>query len=246
MLSLFKKTISKRPDFSELGSDMHSHLIAGIDDGARDIEMAVSLAKGLSELGYKKLITTPHIMGDIYKNNDETISTGCIELCTALKENKMQVVVEAAAEYFMDDHFDQLLNDGVRLRTIKDNWVLVEFSFAGPPIGAKEKIFSMEIKGYQPILAHPERYLYFQANRPFFDELKEAGCYFQVNILSLCGYYGRGPFEASQYLTKKKYVDFLGTDLHHVRHLEVLQSSASVMVHVKSLLDTGKILNPSL
>lgn len=225
---------------------MHSHLIAGIDDGAPDIETGVALAKGLSELGYKKLVTTPHIMGDMYKNDDENISAGCVELCTALKENKIQIVVEAAAEYFMDGHLDQLLNDGVRLRTIKDNWVLVEFSFAGPPIGIKEKIFSLEIKGYQPILAHPERYLCFQANRSFFDELKDAGCYFQVNILSLCGYYGKGPFELSQYLTKKKYVDFLGTDLHHFRHLEILQSSANIMIPVKALLDTGKILNASL
>jgi tyrosine-protein phosphatase YwqE len=138
------------------------------------------------------------------------------------------------------------LDDNIPLRTIKNNWVLVEFSFAGPPINAKEKIFALQIKGYQPILAHPERYLYFDANKKFFDELKDTGCYFQVNILSFSGYYGKGPLELAQYLSKKQYIDFLGTDLHHYRHLELLQSATNLMDPVKAALDTGKILNSFL
>jgi len=224
---------------------MHSHLIPGIDDGAKDMEDSIRLIRGLADLGYRKLITTPHILADFYPNTPETIGKGLRAVQAELAKQNIDVELYAAAEYLMDDHFIHLLGSADGLLTLKDKLVLVELSFAVPAINLKEIIFEIQLKGYQPVLAHPERYLYFGADKSWYDQLKDAGCLFQLNLLSIKGYYGKGSQELAQYLIKKKYVDLLGTDLHHEKHLANLHSSR-IADMVKKLLDTGLIRNPSL
>lgn len=245
MFSIFRKS-TKTTDLSGLAVDMHSHLTPGIDDGSQDIETSLALIRGLQEMGYKKLITTPHILWDLFKNNVNTIAPPFQRLQKALKQHNIKMPMQFGAEYFLDDHVDSLLEKGAPLLTIKDKLLLVEFSFVSAPLDLKEKLFALQIAGYTPILAHPERYLYLLKEKNVYDELKEAGYLFQVNLLSLAGYYGKPQQELGQYLIKKKYVDLLGTDMHHMRHLQVLQSSHQLTDIVKSLLDTGKILNPTL
>ncbi|WP_315819873.1 tyrosine-protein phosphatase [Paraflavitalea speifideaquila] len=225
---------------------MHSHLLPGIDDGSPDEATSLMLIKGLQQLGYRQFITTPHIMWDVHQNDVNSISNAHGVLQGAIQQEGLNVPLKAAAEYFLDDHFEGLLNKNIPLLTVKDNWVLVEFSFVAPPRNLKELLFELQIKGYKPILAHPERYSYLVSQKGWYDELKEAGCYFQLNLLSFTGYYGKIPNELAQYLVKKKYIDLLGTDLHHERHLDALRTSPSLMDGVKSLLDSGKILNASL
>jgi protein-tyrosine phosphatase len=200
----------------------------------------------LIELGYQKFITTPHILWDIFKNNEETIVPAYRELKAALKEAKMDVPLKFAAEYFLDYHVDELLEEEKKLFTVKDNWVLVEFSFVSAPLDLKEKLFALQMAGYQPILAHPERYTYFARTREVYEELREAGYLFQVNLLSLSGYYGKVPMELASHLVKNKYVDFLGTDLHHHRHLHAIQSSPQLTDTIKFLQDAGVLLNTTL
>ena len=244
MFTIFKKKAYPKTDLSALGCDMHSHLLPDIDDGSPDVETSNKLIQGLVDLGYKKLITTPHIMMDVYRNDANTISTAY----ETLKNDNAQLPVplNTAAEYFLDDHFDRFIADDVPLLTIKGNWVLVEFSFVTVPVNLKQTLFNLQINGYQPILAHPERYLYFSEDKKKYDELREAGCFFQLNLLSLNGYYGRGPQDLAEYLIRRKYVDLLGTDLHHDRHLQILRSSYQLNDQVKFLLDTCSILNPGL
>lgn len=244
MFSIFKKKVYPKIDLSPLGCDMHSHLLPGIDDGSPDSETSMILINGLVDLGYKKLITTPHIMWDLYKNDAKTISSAF----QTLKHDagQLPVPMHTAAEYYLDDHFDQFLIDGTPLLTIKGKMVLVEFSFVTVPVNLKQTLFNLQINGYQPILAHPERYLYFTEDKKKYDELREAGCYFQMNLLSLTGYYGRGPQELAEYLIRKQYINLLGTDLHHERHLHALRTSQHLNDSVQFLLDTGSILNPTL
>lgn len=244
MFSIFKKKVYPKTDLSALGCDMHSHLLPGIDDGSPDPETSNRLIHGLADLGYKKLITTPHIMWDLYKNDTHTISTAYKTLQHA--PDKLPVPLHTAAEYYLDDYFDQLLVNDTPFFTLKGKWILVEFSFVTAPVNLKQTLFNLQINGYQPVLAHPERYLYFGDDKKKYDELHDAGCFFQMNLLSLAGYYGKGVQELGEYLIKKKYVDLLGTDLHHDRHLQALQSSPLINDLVKYLLDGGKILNPSL
>lgn len=246
MLSIFKKTIPPPPDLSGIATDMHSHLIPGIDDGSPDIETSLHLVSGLTALGYRKFIATPHILWDIYKNTPATISPAHGQLQQALAENKMDVPIRFAAEYFLDDHVTDLIEADSPLLTITKNWVLTEFSFISAPLDLKEKLFALQIAGYQPVLAHPERYLYFSRDKTIYDTLKEAGYYFQVNLLSLAGYYGRGAQELGEYLIRKKYVELLGTDLHHVRHLQALRTTPQLTDFVKEVQDSGKLLNPGL
>jgi len=246
MFSIFKKKSSQPPDLSGIVTDMHSHLIPGIDDGSTDVDNSLELINGLTELGLQKFIATPHILWDIFKNNRETITPAYEQLKAALAENNMNVPIRFAAEYFLDYHIDDLIEDEQRLLTIHENWVLVEFSFVSAPLDLKEKLFALQMAGYQPIIAHPERYTYFGKNIDAFEELKEAGYYFQVNLLSLAGYYGKLTQEIANVLVKNKYVDFLGTDLHHVRHLQALQSASSLTDIIKTVQDDGTLINPTI
>jgi protein-tyrosine phosphatase len=246
MLNFFKKARRNRTvDLSALKADMHSHLITGIDDGAKTADDSIALVQGLHELGYRKLVTTPHVMSEIYPNTPDIINTGLARLKNDTSATSPDMQLAAAAEYFLDETFDSRLQED-KLLTISDNMVLVEFSFVSTPLNAKEKIFQMQVKGYQPVLAHPERYLYFAKSRSQFDELKSIGCLYQVNLLSLAGYYGKLAQELAQHLVTKGYVDFLGTDMHHLRHLDTLRNSGFIMDTVDKLMDSGNIRNPML
>jgi tyrosine-protein phosphatase YwqE len=245
MFSIFKKR-SNDIDLSDLGTDMHSHLIPGIDDGSDNVESSIVLIKGLMELGYTRLITTPHIIWDMYRNDPTIIGAGHRTLQAGLQEHELDITTRAAAEYYMDEYFEGLVNEDAPLLTIKDTMILVEISFSSAPINFKEVIFNLQMKGYQPVLAHPERYLYFAGNKTMYDDLKDMGILFQMNILSVAGYYGKTAMELAHHLIKKEYIDLIGTDLHHYRHLEVLRTSHHIMGPVKALLDSGKIINSSL
>ena len=232
-------------DYSVLHADIHSHLLPGIDDGSPDIETSIELISGMKSLGYKKLITTPHIMWDVYKNTRNIILERLQEVRARLADEQLDIELQAAAEYFIDDHLGELVERKEPLLSFGNNFVLVEFSMVSQPFDWKRTLFEMQIQGYQPVIAHPERYAYLDRNKTFYDELKSAGYLFQLNILSLSGQYGNSVTELARYLIKKGYYDLVGTDLHHVRHLEALKNH-SVSSSLQQLLDSGKILNPTL
>ena len=246
MFSIFKKKYAQPPDLSGIAIDMHSHLIPGIDDGATDVDNSIELISGLRDLGFQEFIATPHILWDLFKNNRSTIAPAHKLLLAALTERNIDAPVKFAAEYFLDYHVDDLIEDETPLLTLKDNMALVEFSFVSAPLDLKEKLFSLQMSGYQPVIAHPERYTYFGKTKDAYEEFREAGYFFYVNLLSLTGYYGRIAQEIAHMLVKNKLVDFLGTDIHHVRHLAALQSATQLTDVVKFLQDSGNLLNSTL
>ena len=247
MFKLFSrpKSSKEKVDFSFLKADMHSHLIPGIDDGSPDIQTSLQLIRGMMGLGYKKLITTPHVMWDMYRNSRQIILEGLEKLRTAVKAEALDVEINAAAEYFLDDHVEELIKNNEPLLTISGNMALVEFSMAHPPMNLKDILFELQMHSYQPVIAHPERYTYLSNNKEFYDELKNIGCLFQLNLLALGGYYGKPVHELAQYLIKKEYYDLVGTDLHHARHLDALNNSA-LLSPLRKLFDSGKIRNEQL
>jgi protein-tyrosine phosphatase len=246
MFGLFKKKDHGPVDLSGLVADMHNHLIPGIDDGATDLESSIVMIRAMYELGYRKFIATPHVQWDMFKNTHEIIENGAGRVQARLAETEMKVGFRGAAEYYLDEHMDMLLAENAPLLTIHKNMVLVEFSFIRQPMDLKDKLFQLQIKGYQPIIAHPERYLYFGAHKNVYDELHGMDCIFQLNLLSLCGYYGKKQEELAHYLIKKKYVSLLGSDCHNIRHINILRASSSISNIVNRLLDAGFLLNPSL
>jgi protein-tyrosine phosphatase len=245
MLSIFRRSKSKEVNFSQLGVDMHSHLLPALDDGSPDVVASDVLITGLRNLGYKKLITTPHVMADVYPNTRATIESALTRLQndSAISRGHLPI---PAAEYLLDDGFETILKQQQSLMCIAGSLVLVEFSFAAPPVDFKEKLFQLQLHGYQPVLAHPERYLYWLGNKRIMDELRTAGCLFAVNILSFTGYYGKPCADAAQAMMKKNIIDFLGTDCHHLRHVEMLQQAHQVMPIISQLLDKGNLKNPAL
>jgi protein-tyrosine phosphatase len=246
MFGFFKKKEIEPTDLSGLVADMHNHLIPGIDDGATDLETSIVMIRAMHNLGYRKFIATPHVQWEMFKNTHEIIENGARLVQERLKTTEMDVEFRGAAEYFLDEHVDELLEKNIQLLTIYKNMVLVEFSFIRQPMDLKEKLFQLQIKGYQPIIAHPERYLYFGAHKNLYDELHDMDCIFQLNLLSLVGYYGKKQEELAQYLIKKKYVSLLGSDLHNMRHINILRASTTVSRTVNQLLDAGVLLNPFL
>ncbi len=228
-------------DLSALDCDMHSHLLPGIDDGAPDPAASISLVSGLQSLGLQRFITTPHVIRDLYPNNDASIEAAQESLVAAGGPR-----LKAAAEYMMDDHFSRLLHEKAALRCISGNYVLVEFSFVAMPFDWKEIFFNLQVQGYQPILAHPERYTYLAAQKQVFAEIISLGVLLQLNLNSLTGYYGKQPAELAAHLVKQKLISFLGTDCHHQRHIDALRNGKHLMPALNQLLDSGKILNPTL
>jgi tyrosine-protein phosphatase YwqE len=232
-------------DFSSVKTDMHSHILPGIDDGSPDIETSLDLISGLKELGYQKLIATPHIMWDMYRNTPAIIQEKLNIVRAAVKQAGIDIQIEAAAEYFLDEHVENLLRRKEPLLAVEGNKILVEFSMAFPAMNIKDILFEMQMQGYQPIIAHPERYTYLQRNKEFYDELRDVGCVFQLNILSLGGHYGKSVTELAQYLLKNNFYSLVGTDLHHFGHLEDLGSSRMAAAIAKDI-DWGKFTNSQL
>jgi len=224
---------------------MHSHLLPGIDDGAADVETSIRLIKGLQQLGYKKLVTTPHILWDMYKNTNEIILEKFELVKKKMEEEKLDVELEAAAEYYIDDHLEELLAQKKPLLSFGNKMVLVEFSLASAPFDLKDVLFEIQLQGYQPVIAHPERYSYKARQKKFFDELKDVGCLFQLNILSLTNHYGSEVTDLAHYFCKKQYYDLVGTDLHHSRHIDALHNP-SLSSPLKRFLYSVKIQNPNL
>jgi protein-tyrosine phosphatase len=247
MFSIFRKNAGKTEiDLSGLLTDMHSHLLPGIDDGSPDAVTSLELMAGLQNLGLKKFITTPHILWGLYPNDDTTIGQAHAQLSDNALQHKLDLPLTAAAEYMIDDHFASLVRNKIPLRKISGNYVLVEFSFVSLPFEWKELLFEMQIQGYQPILAHPERYNYLGMGIKPFEEIADTGVLLQVNLNSLTGYYGKPAFSLAQLLIKHKLVSLLGTDLHHQRHLDALRQSNQLMPILNNLLDSGRILNAAL
>lgn len=222
MFSFFHNT---NIDFSSIGIDMHSHLLPGIDDGAKTIDKSIEYIKDLVQLGFKEIITTPHIMGDYYKNNPSIIQAKLKEVQHELKKHNVHIPINAAAEYYVDDYFIDLCQSNEPLLTFSENKILIEFSTFAPPIDPFELIFMLQTKGLNPILAHPERYLYYKDKFDVFQNLKQKGCALQVNIMSLVGHYGAHQKKLAQKILKNNLADFAGTDVHNSGHLKELRKA---------------------
>jgi protein-tyrosine phosphatase len=210
-------------DLSRIHTDIHSHLIPGIDDGVETLEQGVAMVARMQELGYQRIITTPHIIWDCYKNTPDTILHGLADLRLACRQAGLTVELHAAAEYFLDEHFTELLTQGQPLLTLPGNRLLVELSYTSPLRNTAQTLFSILEHGYQPVLAHPERYTYYQADPSVFKKLRDQGVELQLNALSLTGVYGRHIQQLAEWLLREELITFLGTDAHRMQHLDHLR-----------------------
>ncbi len=224
-------TVPAGSEWAFLGADMHSHMIPGIDDGAKTIDDSLTLLRAMKGMGYKTVITTPHVMIDFYPNTRQTIEAGLKTVQEALAENGIDIQVRAAAEYYIDEYFMELL-EKEPLLTIRQNEVLVEFSMLYEPPMLFEVIYKLQSNGYKPIIAHPERYLFFHKDFSRYGEFKDRGCLLQLNMLSVTGHYGRSIKSIADQLLAKGMYDYCGSDMHHEKHALALKN----MVNTKEYL----------
>lgn len=238
MLSFFKQKPYLKDLLGDNYIDIHSHLLPGIDDGAKTISDTTALINSFEKIGVSQFITTPHISHYIWNNSPEAIQQKHIETTLLLSENNIKKPFLAAAEYFMDDWFEKHFKNQ-KLLTLKDNYVLVEMSYMNPPVQLYKILFDLQVAGYKPVLAHPERYLFYHKNFSEYQKLKKAGCLFQLNLLAVTGYYGEEVTKISEQLLKLGMYDFTGTDVHHNNHIAAFEQK----IKVKATEELKKIIS---
>ena len=242
MFNFFKNKPKKKT--LPLLVDIHSHLLPGLDDGVKSIDETVYILKVLQKIGYKKIITTPHVMSDHYPNTEEGIVSKLEETIDLLSEHKINIKLEAAAEYYLDENLLDKLSKQKKLLTFGKNYLLFETSFYNKPAFIEEAVFIMNTQGYQPILAHPERYSYLQSDQKLLEKLKNMNLLFQMNILSLTGFYSNEVKKFVVKLLKENLIDFVGTDCHNVLQAKDIYKKTNA--NYFNILNSQNFLNQTL
>ncbi len=238
--------LKKKPRLADLIPDglvdIHSHILPGIDDGAKNITQSIQLIDGMRKFGFEKLIATPHTLVGVWDNSSEDIKKSYESLKNKLESEQSDI--NFASEYLVDSTFLEKIQSQ-KLLCLKDNYVLVELSYLQAPVNLFEILFELQLKGYIPVLAHPERYTYFFNQFNNFKKLKNAGCLFQLNLMSVVGHYG---FDSSRIVDKllgDGLIDFVGSDIHHTGHLDVFLKHVRIdnLNKFESTIDANKFFN---
>lgn len=249
--SFFKKKspelLNERINLKLIGSDMHSHLLPGIDDGSKTMEESIEMILALKELGYQKLICTPHVMYGYYHNTTEKILSVFEQLKQELILRKIDIDLGVSAEYNFDEELLARLEkkDLLTFGNSSYQYLLFECSYFNEPVGLDALIIEIFAKGYLPVLAHPERYPYFASNPQVYADLKSKGVLFQLNINSLTGMYSKGVQQTATWLVEQDYIDFIGTDVHKIEHIHQLHHSFKhPLIH--ELATSGRLMNTGI
>lgn len=243
---LFSKNKSGEPvELGLLGVDMHSHFIPGIDDGAKTMRDSIELLRSMEEFGYRKVITTPHIMSDFFRNTPENILSGLEQVRNAAQKEGLTIEIEAAAEYYFDFDLEGRVGKD-RLLTFGNDYLLFEVSYMNAPENLDAFIFNLQTSGYRPVLAHPERYpFWFSKSLDKYEKLKDKGVLFQLNINSLTGYYSPATKKIAEEMIARGWYEFTGSDCHHAGHIGLMKKVRTEPA-LRKLMESGKLLNNSL
>ncbi len=222
---------------------MHSHLIPGIDDGAPTMDHSIAMLNKFAQLGYRKVITTPHILGEVHPNTPEIILSGLEEVRKELRKLEINIEIEAAAEYYCDESLLPKIK-AKNILSFGQNYVLMEFGMLSPSQYESQALFDLQVAGYVPVLAHFERYPYYHGNFEKVEELRARHIKIQVNLGSLSGHYGPGVKKMAEELIKKGLVDFLGSDCHRMEHLLMIEKYLDAPIY--DAIEKLQLLNPSV
>ena len=228
IFNLFKSKPTLRELIPNGFVDIHSHVLPGVDDGAKNIEESLKLISEMRKMGFAKIIGTPHTYPGLYNNTNESIKKSFDLIAKKIPKD---IKIEYGSEYMLDSTVIEKARSR-NLLCLKDNFVLVEMSFISKPIGLYEIIYEIKVNGYTPILAHPERYLFLRLTE--YQKLKKNGCLFQANLLSVTNYYGSSTRKNFDILLKNRLIDFVGSDIHNTAHLMAFENN--VRSHEISIL----------
>lgn len=245
ILNLFKKNYEPRPIFAALGMDMHCHLIPKVDDGSKCDEESIDCFNSLKAVGYNKVYITPHFQYPRFQNDEDDIRSRFATIKKTAAEAGVEIELAGiAGEYRIDSGFKNRL-ESPRFLKIADKYVLVEFSLHQQMMGCDEMIFDMQMKGYEVILAHPERYPYLGVQGSRMEQLKNQGVYFQINVLSLGGFYGDDARRKAYEMLERGWIEFMGTDLHNTMYAQALRD-LSCSRKVEKVLEKYEFMNKTL
>lgn len=225
MLMLFNFFKSKGNSESRLfyRTEIHCHIMPGVDHGASTVNDSLELIEAERRWGIDRFILTSHVTEDTFENNPETLAEGFARLKEGVDKVEMPVRMAYSAEYRLDTLFMEQLRQN-RIVPMPGNYLLVENSYIQEPMGLDNLLFDLKVKGYKVIMAHPERFPYYHGNASRYEQLHSAGNLFQVNLLSLAGFFGKDAKKVAEWMAKQGMVDFLGSDVHHMRHVEAIDA----------------------
>lgn len=203
-------------------TDVHCHILPGVDHGAKNIQNGIELLKADMDMGIDRVILTSHVTSETFENTPETLQTAFDTFKEAVKEAGLDIEMHLSAEYRMDDYWQKEYAAG-HIVPMPGNYILLENSFVQELIGSDQMMFDLMCKGYKPILAHPERYPYWAHNRERYEKMHNTNLKFQINILSFTGYFGSSARDTANWLVKNGMVDMLGSDMHNLEHAEIIK-----------------------
>lgn len=248
MLDFLKAKHTKpRPIFESLGIDMHCHLLPGVDDGSQSEAETITCLRIMKEAGFHSVILTPHYQVQKYRNIEEDIVERYNTLQLDLKSSQagdIPNLVDISGEYRVDTGFQERIKNN-KFLTINNRFLLAEYSLSQQVLGLEQVIFDLQMQNHEIILAHPERYPYFSSVSPTLQYLKDAGVYFQVNVLSLLGFYGPAAKRKGYEMIEQGWVEFLGTDMHNVNYAQAL-IDCTYDKKIEKLLATTKFMNSQI
>ena len=247
MFGIYKKSKESKMsdfDFGQVAVDFHSHLIPSVDDGVQSIEDTAAILQVLYNHGYKKIFTSPHIMGEKYTNRKSDL----LERLELIRQHdlvkEIPIDIDVIAEYLLDEQFEDLLKDNDFL-TIQDKYILIETSMNCDFPFVRDYVYELRKKGYKPILAHPERYRYIHSEKDaleVYQNMLDWGIEFQLNLFSLVGIFGAEARKTAEMLIDNELYTYACSDIHRpsqLVHFEELKQNK----YLHSMLETNQINN---
>lgn len=256
ILHIFSKRKEIKPIFAPLKTDMHSHLLPLVDDGSKSLEESLHILEIMKKVGFDEARLTPHFQYPRFPNKEDDINKRFANFCNEVDSNRstndMPLLKAVSGEYRIDSSFKERINS-TEMLTLKfqdkkkdgKGLLLVELSLHQPMMGIEEIIFDLQMAGYEVILAHPERYPYYDRHSDVLERLKEQGVYFQANILSLDGFYSEVAKKKAFDFIENGWIEFLGTDMHNIMYGQALLHAAGNK-KIAQLLEKEQFLNSRL
>lgn len=245
MMFWHRKHSDKEPELF-WHTDVHSHVCPGIDDGARDGSHSVRLVEAMGRMGFARMVVTPHVTDDVFPNTPEIIHHSYQRLREQCARVGLEMKFHCSAEYRIGEMLAEELEQGV-VSPLPGGYLLVENSWLQEPPGLEGFLFEVRNRyGLIPVLAHPERYTYYHRKRRRYEELHDKGILFQVNLLSLAGHYDKQCKATAEWLLERRFVEFIGSDLHRSAHIDSIRSYLCSKDYHKLEAAAPFILNDSL
>ena len=221
--SMFGKLFKRSKEQVKLfyNTDVHCHILPGVDHGSQSMEQSLEMLRAEAEMGINRVILTSHVTAITFENTRETLTDAFMKLKDAVTDEGMDMELFLSAEYRMDEYFDKEYAAD-HLIPMPGNHILLENSFQQELMNLDDLLFDMQVKGYRTILAHPERYTYYSRRRKRYEQLHNAGARFQVNILSFTGYFGEEARDSALWFAHNEMIDYLGSDMHNLKHAHII------------------------